>query len=211
VIEQKENMSYEERMKERRRLIAEIDSIELKVKDWDRKTDEISLKIENYNKKLDEIKEKHNEFKMKIKEIENEFKEKIKEFEKIIKEKIENVEKEPKLKIKNLEKKLKDCITEKNELIKNIKEIKSIYIRNGIPVPEEGGYEILNGFLGMKRDINLKLTEHLDNDKIRQVLFCLFIILFYFYLFYLVIWNELRIFYLEKSFSFQDYDEQTSQ
>jgi seryl-tRNA synthetase len=203
-MEQKENMSYKERTKERRRLISEIDSIELKLKDWDRKTDEINSEISDYNKKLDEIKEKHDEFKMKIKEIENEFKEKIKEFEKKFEEKIENVEKKPKLKIKNLEKKLKDCITEKNELINNINEIKSIYIRNGIPVPEGKGYEILNGLLGMKRDINLKLTEHLDNDKIRQVLF----ILFFFILFiYLVIWNELRIFYLEKSFSFQDYDE----
>jgi chromosome segregation ATPase len=54
-MEQKENMSYEERMKERRRLIAEIDSIELKVKDWDRKTDEINSEISDYNKKLDKI------------------------------------------------------------------------------------------------------------------------------------------------------------
>jgi seryl-tRNA synthetase len=184
-----------------------MDFVKTKLKNLDRKTDKINLEISDYNKKLDEIKEKHNEFKMKIKEIENEFKEKIKEFEKIIEKKIENLQKKPKEKIKNLEQKLKDCISEKNQLMNNIKEIKSIYIGNGIPVPEKEGYEILNGLLGMKRDINLKLTEHLDDERIRQVLFYLCFFLFILFYFYLVIWNELRIFYLEKSFSFQDYDE----
>jgi hypothetical protein len=145
-MEQKENMSYEERMKERRRLISEIDSIELKVKDRNRKIEEIK------NKKI-------------------------------------------------LEKELEIIQNEKSEFERQLKELEKTYIKNGIPVPEKEGYEILNGLFGMKRDFNLKLTEHLDDDKIREVLFYLFY-LFYFVKLYLVIWNELRIFYLEKSFSF---------
>jgi predicted nucleic acid-binding Zn-ribbon protein len=147
-MEQKENMSYEERMKERRRLISEMDFVKTKVKDWNRKIEEIKNQIEI------------------------------------------------------LEKELENTQSEKSEFEKQLRELEKTYIENGSPVPEEEGYEILNGLLGMKRDINLKLTEHLNDDKIRQVLF--YFILFYFI--YLVIWNELRIFYLEKSFSFQDYD-----
>jgi predicted nucleic acid-binding Zn-ribbon protein len=142
-------MSYEERMKERRRLISEIDSVKLKVKDW--------------NKKIEEIKKK----------------------KKISKKELENIQ------------------NEKFQFERQLRELEKTYIESGIPVPEKEGYEILNGLLGMKRDINLKLTEHLDDEKIRQVLF--YFILFFIYL--LVIWNELRIFYLEKSFYFQDYDE----
>jgi predicted nucleic acid-binding Zn-ribbon protein len=120
-MEQKENMSYEERMKERKRLISEMDSIELKVKDWERKIEEIK------NKKI-------------------------------------------------LEKELENTQSEKSEFERQLRELEKTYIKNGIPVPEEG-YEILNGLFGMKRDINLKLTKYLDNDKIRQVL-----LFFYFFL-----------------------------
>jgi predicted nuclease with TOPRIM domain len=116
-MEQNKNMSYEERMKERRRLIAEMDFVKTKVKDWNRKIEEIKNKIEI------------------------------------------------------LEKELKNIQNEKSEFETELKELEKTYI---IPVPEKEGYEILNGFLGMKRDINLELTEYLDDDKIRQVLFILF-------------------------------------
>jgi hypothetical protein len=129
-MEEKENMSYEERMKERRRLISKIDFVKTKVKDWDRKIEEIK------NKKKISKKE-----------------------QKIIQ-------------------------NEKLEFERQLRELERTYIENGIPAPEKEGYEILNGLLGMKRDINLKLTEHLDDEQIRQVLF-LFLFLFYFYFYFI--------------------------
>jgi hypothetical protein len=72
-----------------------------------------------------------------------------------------------------------------------------------ICVPEKEGYEIDNGLLEMKRDINLKLVFYLldDDNKIRQVfLFVLFFV--YFTLMFLVVCSKLRIFYLEKAFPF---------
>jgi hypothetical protein len=46
--------------------------------------------------------------------------------------------------------------------------------RKGILVPKDEGYEIVNGLLDMKRDINLKLVFYLadDENKIKQVFFC---------------------------------------
>jgi type III secretory pathway component EscV len=64
---------------------------------------------------------------------------------------------------------LKEKTREKRKLEKKINKLKEKYIRNGIRVPENEGYEISNGLLGMKRDINLKLTDKLDDDKIKQV------------------------------------------
>jgi hypothetical protein len=45
-----------------------------------------------------------------------------------------------------------------------------IYVNS---VPEKEGYEIDNGLLEMKRDVNLKLVFYLadDEDKIRHVFF----------------------------------------
>jgi hypothetical protein len=85
--------------------------------------------------------------------------------------------------IKILEKEQENTQNEKSEFERQLRELEKTYIKNGIPAPEKGGYEILNGFLGMKRDINLELTEHLDDEKIKQVLFYLFLFYFYFYLF----------------------------
>jgi predicted nucleic acid-binding Zn-ribbon protein len=115
-MEQKENISYEERMKERRRLITEIDSIELKVKDWNRKIEKIKNKIEILEKELEIIQ------------------------------------------------------NEKSQFDRQLRELEAIYNKQINPVGECKGYEILNGLLGMKRDINLKLTEHLDDEQIRQIL-----------------------------------------
>jgi hypothetical protein len=39
-----------------------------------------------------------------------------------------------------------------------------------ISVPENEGYEIVNGLPNMKRDINLKLVYYLNENKIKQVL-----------------------------------------
>jgi hypothetical protein len=38
-----------------------------------------------------------------------------------------------------------------------------------ILVPKEGGYEIPNGFIGAKRDINIKLMSKLKNEDIRGI------------------------------------------
>jgi hypothetical protein len=66
--------------------------------------------------------------------------------------------------VNNLEK-------EKTELEKIINNLKEELIVMGIPVPQNEGYEIMNGLLKMKRDVNLKLVFYLsdDDDKIRQV------------------------------------------
>jgi hypothetical protein len=57
--------------------------------------------------------------------------------------------------------------TELKEIINNLKEEVVVM---GIPVPENEGYEIMNGLPNMRRDINLKLIFYLfDDNKIRQV------------------------------------------
>jgi hypothetical protein len=86
-------------------------------------------------------------------------------------------------------------IKEITELEKVINNLKDELIKIGIPVPEIEGYEIVNGLLEMKRDVNLKLIYYLDKKRIIEVFF---IILFIFL--FLVIWDKLRIFCLEKSF-----------
>jgi hypothetical protein len=68
-----------------------------------------------------------------------------------------------------------------------------------ITVPDKKKYEINNGLLKMKRDVNLKLVFYLadDENKIRQVfLFLLFDLIF------LDIYSKFRIFYLENALSF---------
>jgi hypothetical protein len=131
-----ESMSYEERVKERRRIISEINGGELEVKDLEK------------------------ELEWKIKEIED-----------------------YKTKIKNHGKEIKDLEKEKTELEKKIETLKEKHLRIGIPVPEKEGYEIENGLLGVKRDINIKTTEYLNDKKIKQVFTFLFIFYFYFYFF----------------------------
>jgi chromosome segregation ATPase len=124
-------LSYEERMKERRRIISEIDAALLKIEDLDRKVNEKKNEIEN------------------------------------LREKMKTVEKE----IEAFEK-------EKSDHEKKINNLKEKHMKTGIPAPEgeSEGYEIANGLLGMKRDINIKTTEYLDDEKIKQVFFFIFFI-----------------------------------
>jgi hypothetical protein len=72
-------------------------------------------------------------------------------------------------KIKKLEVEKQKTKREKWELNKLIKELEEKYIKVGIPIPENGNYEIEDGLLGMKRDINLKLGVNLDSEKLRNV------------------------------------------
>jgi SMC interacting uncharacterized protein involved in chromosome segregation len=127
-----QNMSYEERMKEREMIISEIDGVKAEVENWDRKMDEINIEIEGLKQK-----------------------------------------------IKNLHKEQEKHKKEKSKLLKKINDLEAILIKNGIPVPENGGFEISNGLLGMKRDINMKLTDYMTEEQIRQVF-----ILFFFFLFF---------------------------
>jgi seryl-tRNA synthetase len=126
----KNNMSkkvgYEKRMKERKKIISEIDEIKKKVNDCDRK-------------------------------------------------------------IKTVQKLLESLKKEKSDLRKQICEAEAKYIKNIKIVGPTKGYEVENGLCGMKRYINIKLTKHLDDDKIRQVLkyLCFFNFLFIFVISYL--------------------------
>jgi predicted nucleic acid-binding Zn-ribbon protein len=72
-------------------------------------------------------------------------------------------------KMENLEKELKVCQKKKLDFEKQISDLEAIYMKDINPVREIKGYEVENGLPGMKRDINLKLVKHLDEDKIREV------------------------------------------
>jgi hypothetical protein len=65
---------------------------------------------------------------------------------------------------------------EQTKLEKIINNLEEYLIIIGISVPNNKGYEVLNGLTNMKRDVNLKLVFYLldDENKIRQV-FLLFI------------------------------------
>jgi predicted RNase H-like nuclease (RuvC/YqgF family) len=73
--------------------------------------------------------------------------------------------------MENLEKQLEACQKKKVDLEKQLGDLEAIYMKDINVVGESEGFEIENGLSGMKRDINLKLVEHLDEDKIRQVFF----------------------------------------
>jgi chromosome segregation ATPase len=117
-----DHLSYSERMKERTRIISEIDAVKIEITKWDDRINEIKVEIEEFKRK-----------------------------------------------IQNLEEELSTCKSEKETLIEKFTELKEKYIRDGIPVLENERYEIENGLLGMKRDINLKIAEYLTDDKVRQV------------------------------------------
>jgi chromosome segregation ATPase len=71
--------------------------------------------------------------------------------------------------INNVEKEKEKALEEKLKLENKIKDLDSEYISKGIPVPSDGDYEIKNGLLGGKRDLNLKLIKELENKEIEQV------------------------------------------
>jgi chromosome segregation ATPase len=99
------------------------------------------------------------------------YSERMKERERIVLEidsKKSEIEKLNK-KIKNLEKELKNWKIEKENLEEMMNKLKEDYISKGIPVPSEGEYEIRNGLLGIKRDLNLKLIKDLEDKEIQQV------------------------------------------
>jgi hypothetical protein len=64
-----------------------------------------------------------------------------------------------------------NCNAEKTKYEDRIKELKTMYMKLIDVVGECEGYEMENGLLGMKRDINNKLTFFLNDEKIREVLF----------------------------------------
>jgi hypothetical protein len=67
---------------------------------------------------------------------------------------------------------LKNILYVDEELGKNHRDIKSFdYNISKLPilVPKEGGYEIDNGLLGAKRDINIKLMSRLEDEDIRNM------------------------------------------
>jgi predicted nuclease with TOPRIM domain len=93
----------------------------------------------------------------------------------IIKNKIINAKEE----IKKYEEEIKKYEEEKSKLENKIKNLEKEYIEKGIPVPSEGNFEIENGLLGAKRDINLKLTRNLNDKEIVEVFQLILIFLFY--------------------------------
>jgi hypothetical protein len=69
---------------------------------------------------------------------------------------------EKKFELEKLNKKINNL----ENLEKKINKLKEEYVLNGIPVPSDGGYEIKNGLIGGKRDLNVKLIKDLDNKEI---------------------------------------------
>jgi DNA repair exonuclease SbcCD ATPase subunit len=134
------NLSYLERMKEREKIISEINSLQLQVDETNRKISEIELEIKS--------------FKIKIKDLEKE--------------------------IEIREKKIEEHIKEKRKVKNMMKDLDEKYVKKGIPIPENEGYEILNGIPNMKRDINLKLVGFLNDDKVRKVYFLFYLFFIYF-------------------------------
>jgi hypothetical protein len=113
-----------------------------------------------------------------------------------LKKQVDGIEK----KISDFKEKLKNVNNELNEKMEEKKKLEESYLKSGIPVPEDGGFEISNGMIGMNRDINIKLTYKLDDHEVRQV--------FIYYFEDLIdclkdIWNRFRILYLEKLFLLQ--------
>jgi chromosome segregation ATPase len=76
-------------------------------------------------------------------------------------------------KISDLETELEKLNEEKENFEEKILNLEEELIRKGIVVPEEGNYEIRNGLLGAKRDVNLKLMKDLEEEDIRQVFICI--------------------------------------
>jgi hypothetical protein len=79
----------------------------------------------------------------------------------------------------NLEKELKNYKIEKKILEEMVKKLKEKYISNGIPVPSDGDYEISNGLLGGKRDLNLKYINF--NSLYSNFYIFYFILIFFFF------------------------------
>jgi protein subunit release factor A len=123
--------------------------------------------ILSYEKKI----EKRNEVKAKIEEVQ-------KELEKV-KDKIKNMKNELNIgKGENGEREVEKTKSEECVLEKKIRDLNEELIKIPIPVPEEGDFEILNGIIGIKRDLNLKLVRGFDDDTTVQVFFLFYFILF---------------------------------
>jgi chromosome segregation ATPase len=116
------HISYSERMKERKRIISEIDTIKEEITNCDYKINTIKREIEELKKK-----------------------------------------------IKNFEKELSYYQSEKQKLENKKRDHKANYLMYINPVGECEGHEVENGLLGMKRDINMKVTDYLSDAEIRQV------------------------------------------
>jgi hypothetical protein len=70
---------------------------------------------------------------------------------------------------------------EKMKRNNELEDLENKYLKIGIPVPENKGYNIENGLLGMNRDINIKLTIYLKEPAVRQVNILFFNFFFNFY------------------------------
>jgi chromosome segregation ATPase len=86
-------------------------------------------------------------------------------------------------KISDLEKEVEKSKEEKQDVEKKVLNLQEQLIKKAIPVPKEGDYEIRNGLLGAKRDLNLKLIKNLNDKSIRQV----FIYIFSFFIIWFVL------------------------
>jgi hypothetical protein len=73
--------------------------------------------------------------------------------------------------VKIIQESLEDVESKKHQIELEKKYLEKEYSDSGIPVPDSKDFNITDGLLGMKRDLNLKLVKHLSDDKIRQVFF----------------------------------------
>jgi L-lactate utilization protein LutC len=108
------------------------------------------------------------------------YEERMKERKKIVMEidKTKTNLKKLNAKMINIKKELERCETEKLELENKIKNLLEEYISKGIPVPSNGNFEILNGLVGAKRDINLKLIKGMKDDEIKQVFSIIYLFIY---------------------------------
>jgi hypothetical protein len=110
-------------------------------------------------------------FSMESEEVSLTYEDRMKEREKILlkidkeKTKLGNLN----MKIADIEKQLNYYKLEVFELESNIKNLQDEFMQKGIPVPLGGNFEISNGLVGVKRDLNLKLIRDVGEKDMRQV------------------------------------------
>jgi hypothetical protein len=142
------NLSYLEKIENKERIISNLLINNIKLNDCEIKIAEIKSEEENFEMEINNVEDI---------------------------EKWENECSEP---MKILQKEFEKYYKNKTELEKIINNLKEELIVMGIPVPQNEGYEIINGLLDMKRDIKLKLVFYLvdDDNKIRQVFYFYYLI-----------------------------------